>query len=100
VLFINSWNPTCVPCIEEMPGIEKLYSSLKNERFEFLAVTMEPRSEVSNFLTKRKLAVPVYLSNGQSLSELSAVGFPTTYLVNGDGTGVFMQSGIFELGRR
>jgi thiol-disulfide isomerase/thioredoxin len=96
VLFINFWNTTCVPCIEEMPGIERLYSSLKDERVEFLAVTMEPRSEVSNFLTKRKLAVPVYLSNGQPPSELSAVGFPTTYIVNGDGTVVFMHSGVLN----
>jgi thiol-disulfide isomerase/thioredoxin len=96
VLFINLWSTTCVPCIEEMPGIEKLQSSLKDTRVQFLAVTMEPHSEVSGFLAKRKFAVPVYLSERQPPSQLSPAGFPTTYIVSGDGTIAFMHSGILN----
>lgn len=95
-LFINFWSTACLPCIQEMPGIEKLYASLKDEQVEFLAVTMEPRSVVSSFLTKRKLAVPVYLSNRQPPPQLSVEGLPTTYIVSGDGTVAFMHSGILN----
>jgi thiol-disulfide isomerase/thioredoxin len=96
VLFINLWSTTCVPCIEEMPGIEKLQASLKNARVQFLAVTMETHSEVSSFLARRKLAVPVYLSDGQAPPQLSSAGFPTTYIVSSDGTIAFMHSGILN----
>jgi thiol-disulfide isomerase/thioredoxin len=96
VLFINFWSTTCIPCIEEMPAIEKLYSSLEDARVEFLAVTMESRSEVNNFLTKRNFAVPVYLSDEQPPPQLAPAGFPTTYIVSDDGTVAFMHSGILN----
>jgi peroxiredoxin len=96
VLFINFWSTTCMPCIEEMPGIEKLRSSLKDTRVQFLAVTTEPRSEVKNFLAKSKLAIPVYLSDALPPSQLSPTGFPTTYIVSPEGTVVFKHSGILN----
>lgn len=75
-----------------MPGIEKLQASLNDNRMVFLAVTAEPRPEVSTFLAKRQIGIPVYLSDGQPPHELSTMGFPTTYIVTGSGKIAFMHS--------
>jgi len=41
VVFLNFWSTTCAPCIAEMPGIERLYDSLKNERVAFLMLAQD-----------------------------------------------------------
>jgi thiol-disulfide isomerase/thioredoxin len=96
VVFLNLWSTTCVPCIEELPGIEKLQASLKDKRVVFLSVAAEPRSEVSTFLAKREIGIPVYVSDGKPPQELSAMGVPTTYIVSRSGQIVFMHAGALN----
>src|SRR5271170_1291972 len=63
VVFLNFWSTTCEPCIAEMPGIEGLRISQKDEKVAFLAVTEDDDSTVREFLKKHTLQVPVYLSS-------------------------------------
>jgi thiol-disulfide isomerase/thioredoxin len=96
VVFLNLWSTTCMPCIEEMPAIEKLQASLKGSPVVFLAVAEDPRSEVSNFLAQRNLGVPIYTSDEEPPRELAAAGVPITYIVSGDGNVVFKHSGALN----
>jgi len=96
VLFLNFWSTSCAPCIEEMPGIAKLYKSLNDERIAFIAVTQERRQEVSNFLKENNLGVPVYLSEQDPPHELSAPGVPTTFVLARNGSVVLMHAGALN----
>ena len=42
VVFINLWFTSCVPCIEEMPELNKLAEAYK-DKVEFLSITFESR---------------------------------------------------------
>jgi thiol-disulfide isomerase/thioredoxin len=93
VLFLNFWSTSCLPCIEEMAGIAKLYKSLKDERIAFVAVTEERRPVVTSFLKENDFGVPVYLSDEEPPKDLSVPGVPTTFIVDKNGTAVFMHAG-------
>ncbi|HUL16163.1 MAG TPA: TlpA disulfide reductase family protein [Terriglobales bacterium] len=96
VLFLNLWATTCGPCLEEMPGISRLYHSLKNGRIAFAAVTSEGRTDVSKFLEQNDLGVPVYLSGGEPPKGLQVPGVPTTFILDGNGNVVFTHVGALN----
>jgi thiol-disulfide isomerase/thioredoxin len=96
VLFLNFWATSCGPCIEEMPGISRLYHSLKNERIAFVAVTGEGRPEVSKFLEQNDIGVPVYLSDQEPPKGLLVPGVPTTFILDGHGDVVLMHAGALN----
>jgi thiol-disulfide isomerase/thioredoxin len=93
VVFLNYWSTSCEPCIAEMPGIEGLLGSLKNERVAFLAVTQEDESVVREFLKKHPLRMPVYLSSEKQPSDLFALGVPTTFLLDTRGAATLRHNG-------
>ncbi|HEX2227610.1 MAG TPA: TlpA disulfide reductase family protein [Candidatus Binatia bacterium] len=54
ILFLNFWATCCLPCIEEMPAMEKLHHELEKEGLVILAVNFQEDPErVKEFLTKR-----------------------------------------------
>ena len=38
VVMINLWEPWCGPCVNEMPGLEKLYEQYKDKGLVILGV--------------------------------------------------------------
>lgn len=93
VVFLNFWATYCTPCIEEMPGIERLYDSLRNQDVTFLAVTQEKEERVRQFLSKNHLSVPVYLADQELPSGLPVSGIPVTYILDRNGKAVFRSVG-------
>jgi thiol-disulfide isomerase/thioredoxin len=92
-VFLNFWQTSCGPCLAEMPGIEKLSASLRDDPVVFAAVSDEPANKVRAFLSARHLGVPVYLRTGSLPAPLEVIGIPTTYLLNGHGVAVFKSTG-------
>ncbi len=83
-----------MPCIHELPGIERLYDSLKNdERVAFLNVAVDDEQRVRDFLTKNPLRVPIYLGERSSSKGLSVMGVPTTFILDRKGAAVFRERG-------
>ena len=93
VLFLNFWSTSCMPCIEEMPGLIRLKASLGEPQIVFAAITADERPQVEDFLKKNKVDLPVYLSGSAVPHNLSARGIPTTYILNKDGAVVFRNVG-------
>ena len=93
VVFLNYWSTSCEPCIAEMPGMEGLLDSLKNERVTFLAVTLEEESVVREFLKKHPLRIPLYLSSENPPADLAAPGVPTTFLLDTRGAAMLRYTG-------
>src|SRR5439155_13572410 len=93
VVFLNFWSTTCAPCIAELPGIERLRASLKNEPVDFMAVALEHQDRVRQFLSTMPFDLPVYLSDGSLPRNLEPTPFPTTYILNRDGLAVVKEIG-------
>ena len=51
VVFLNFWRTSCGPCIAEMPGIERLYDSLRGENIFFLKMGKERFGELMGMET-------------------------------------------------
>jgi thiol-disulfide isomerase/thioredoxin len=96
VVFLDFWSTTCAPCLAEMPGIERLSASLKDQPVAFLAVSREDGRKVRKFLESSKLSLPVYLARKDPPEDLAAAGVPTTVILDRNGAAVFHHVGALN----
>jgi thiol-disulfide isomerase/thioredoxin len=89
VLFINIWGTWCGPCIRELPGIQKLYDSVRDDQIAFLLISNESDETLRTFLGFNDYSLPVYRYANPLPAALSARSFPTTYIVDRNGMVVF-----------
>lgn len=87
VVFLNFWATWCGPCRIEMPSMERLYKTLKNEGLEIVAVnSRESKRQVQRFVDEYKLTFPVLLDEtGQVGAAYGARFIPITYLLDRNG---------------
>jgi peroxiredoxin len=87
IILINFWATWCLPCLIEMPSMEKLYAKFKNEGFTILAIDMkEDADNVKAFKEKYKLSFPILLDSDGIVGQFyGVISIPTTYLVDREG---------------
>lgn len=88
IVFLNFWATWCPPCRLEMPSMEKLHQSLKNEKFAIVAVNLkEDQPTAAQFIKENKYTYQVLLDeSGQVGGGMYGVeGIPTTYIIGKDG---------------
>jgi peroxiredoxin len=87
VVLVNFWATWCVPCREEMPSIDRLRSSMKDQPFEVLAVNMaEPLSRIEKFLSQMPLGFPLLRDrDGAASRAWKAKLLPASFLIGRDG---------------
>ena len=87
VVLLNFWATWCIPCREEMPGLEQLHQTFQQQDFVILAINLKEGAEqVKTFFQKRTLSFPALLDqNGAVFRDYSVAGMPTTYLIGRDG---------------
>ncbi|MCP4657180.1 MAG: TlpA family protein disulfide reductase [bacterium] len=91
VVFLNFWATWCIPCVAEMPSIQRLYESLADEDVAFLLVSEEDAETVRSLLEARDLNLPVYLGVASAIYQ--SKGIPVTFIIDRDGTIVFRHLG-------
>ncbi|MEE8554919.1 MAG: TlpA disulfide reductase family protein [bacterium] len=86
-ILLNFWATWCGPCKQELPELQALYESLKEQNFVVLAVSMsETEEKVAHFLEDTGFTFPVLVDVDGSVSELYGVNsIPLTYLIDTDG---------------
>ena len=87
VVLLNFWATWCVPCLIEMPSMEKLYKEFKNRDFTILAVDMqEDLQTVKKFKEKFNLSFPILLDEaGVVANYYGVMGIPATYFIDREG---------------
>jgi peroxiredoxin len=88
VVLLNIWATWCLPCVEEMPSMEKLHLELKDEGFEILAVSIDETGakEVLPFMKKHKLSFPALTdTKGATKSLYQTTGVPESFIIDKDG---------------
>ncbi|WP_155671600.1 redoxin domain-containing protein [Ornithinibacillus caprae] len=87
-VMINFWASWCGPCKDEMPAIQNVYDSYKDQEFEVLAINVgETEKAINRFLIENpSLEFPV-LIEAQFVSDDYKVHYlPTSYFIRSDGT--------------
>ena len=88
VVLLNIWATWCLPCVEEMPSMEKLHRELQGEDFIILAVSIDNTGAdaVIPFVEKHGLSFTVLVDNKASLKSLfQATGVPESIIIDKDG---------------
>src|SRR5919106_6203805 len=90
VVLLNIWATWCAPCRREMPTLERLQAELGGPDFEVVALSIDRKGlpvvkEFYEELGLRELGMYVDAS-AKASRELSALGVPTTLLIDRDGT--------------
>lgn len=87
IVFLNFWATWCLPCIIEMPSMEKLHRKFKDEDFVMVAINlMESEAQVKAFFEKLKLSFTTLLdSTGEVAAWFTINAVPTTYILDKQG---------------
>lgn len=94
VIFLNFWATWCMPCVAELPNINKLYEKYSNE-VAFLLISDEPLEKVKKYHQRKKLSVPFYVIDqmGYVPAMYHHSALPTTFIINKQGELVRASSG-------
>lgn len=94
VIFLNLWATWCPPCVAEMPAIQELFDKYKeNDQVEFLMVSNEEPSKVSEFMNRKGYTFPVYINQYQLPEAFQTNSIPTTFVVSKSGDIIINQVG-------
>jgi thiol-disulfide isomerase/thioredoxin len=88
VVFLNFWATWCIPCREEMPGLERLHQTYHAQDLVIISIDLkEGADQVKAFFQKHGLSFPSLLDpNGTVFRDYLVAGMPTTYLIDRNGT--------------
>ena len=87
VVFLDFWAPWCIPCRQELPELDKLYSKFSNDGFEVVGISIDPSEKnVAAFLQKVPLNVHIVLDKKNEVSDAYRVtSMPTGFIIGRDG---------------
>ena len=95
-VLLNFWATWCVPCLKEMPDLEKAYQIMGSKKLIVLAVGMgEDKSSISKFAEKHDFTFPMIADSSLEIARLYGVeNIPITYLINPEGVIIGRALGI------
>jgi thiol-disulfide isomerase/thioredoxin len=89
IVLVNFWSTWCVPCREEMPGLEALQADLGGEDLVVLPIATgrNDLTVIRRFFEETGVQnLPVLLDPKMALSrEMGVMGLPVTVILNRDG---------------
>lgn len=87
VIFLNFWATWCMPCVAELPSIDKLYNQFKSEDIVFLLISNEKLEKVKDYKQRKGYEVPFFIEDSTSKipQMYHSPGIPTTFIINKKG---------------
>jgi thiol-disulfide isomerase/thioredoxin len=87
VIFLNFWATWCMPCVAELPSINKLYLQFKDENVVFLLISNEQLEKVVRYHERKKYDIPFYIIDNEGFipQQYFSQSIPTTFIINKEG---------------
>jgi len=73
-LILNFWATWCVPCIRELPALQRFQRDFEARGWRVLALAVDSPVPVLEFVSKFKLALPVAMAGIDGLELMRALG--------------------------
>ncbi len=83
-IILNFWFTTCLPCIAEMPELNRLKKKYKSSDIVFLSMTYETKDKVLAFLKKKKFDFQV-ISDAKEYCDMFTDSYPINLFVDRNG---------------
>ena len=87
-VLLNFWATWCVPCVEEMPALERLYQQLRPHGLTVVAISTDTieTAKIEAFARKLNVTFPILRDADQAVSKTyGARDLPSTFLLNPKG---------------
>jgi thiol-disulfide isomerase/thioredoxin len=86
ILVLDFWATWCVPCVAEVPTLNKLQEKYGDRGVKIIGVTMASgdAQEVKPFISRNRMKYTVLMGDDDQAYDLNVVAFPTTYLITRD----------------
>ena len=84
VVFINSWATWCMPCVAELPSMQKLYQDY-SDKIVFLFISSESMQTAKEFMERKEYTLPVFRPITAAPKHLNNRSIPTTYVIGKKG---------------
>ena len=95
IIFLHFWATWCRHCALQMSSIQKLHDSFRSKgKIAFVIMSYQDKEIVRNYLTKKGLALPIYL-HGQTVPSLFGPQsrIPRTFIIDRSGNIIFKHIG-------
>ena len=85
-VVLNFWATWCVPCVKEMPELQKAHQSL-NPKVKIIGINLaESKEKVEEYLRDKGYSFPILLDGyGNVSQEYEVLHLPVTYFITPDG---------------
>lgn len=94
VVFLNLWATWCGPCRTEMPNIEALYQSVKDDpNVSMVLAAVESPEAVRAYLKTNPHEAPMHTVDLNDVTKRGINGFPTTIILGPGGEALFRWNG-------
>jgi len=96
-LLINIWSSTCIPCITEMPALEKAWQA-NRDKIDVIGLNYFETPDLGQAMANRTgVTYPLGRDNkGTILRTLGGVGLPYTVLIGSNGTILAVHAGALD----
>ncbi|WP_069677453.1 TlpA family protein disulfide reductase [Formosa sp. Hel1_33_131] len=102
VVVLNFWFVSCKPCIAEIPELNEVYKTYKNNtEVVFASITFDEKEKVVTFLEKYPLQYPVVSDAKEICTLFNTSSYPTNIVIDKNGNFYDHVSGGFpEIGHQ
>lgn len=99
IILIDFWATWCVPCMQEMPYLQKVYDVYKNDpRIAFMIINSGARNtltDAQNWFGNKKYSFPVYFHTNPAVGDVFGFNvIPATYIIDRKGLLQFKSIGF------
>ena len=95
-VILNFWSESCIPCLQEVPYLERFYSQNGTQhQFALLGINQaDPSDDIAKFGANFHVTYPLLFDKGGVINaKYAVIAIPTTYFIDSKGTvrSVFVQ---------
>ncbi|MDH3291791.1 MAG: TlpA family protein disulfide reductase [Gemmatimonadota bacterium] len=88
VILLNVWATWCLPCVTEMPSMQRLYDELRDAGLRVVAVSVDAAGseDVREWVTARELTFDILHDRSGRIERIyQTTGVPESFVIDRDG---------------
>jgi thiol-disulfide isomerase/thioredoxin len=94
VVVLNFWFTTCVPCVKELPDLNRLYDRYKDRAdIIFIAPTFEFAENIDSFLVNHPFNYNILPEAYEAIKNYKAIAYPLNVIIDFDGRLAYISAG-------